>query len=157
MIKFRQKEYSNILKKVIRGGKKVTNKTGVTLTKKLSPTSKLKVHPKSNYQLNRETIETVQGMKEAGPRAVLTPINNLADNGIKYAAENPIAGVASPIPIPGSTAIGLGAEKLSKLFVPGYDRVTKKAQEKYTRSKLSQTLKRTRLPSINELTQVMPI
>ena len=169
MIKFRQKEYSSRGMKLVRGIKKALNRADTAfidgslkaqeklgISKGGPIASRVMVAPKTNYQINRETIKTVRGAQKTGRKIIETPLNEGLDSGIKYLAGNPISGVTALAPIPGSTAAGIIGEKALKSKIPAYSKATSKFQEGYSGSGFSKGLKKFRLPSIKEISNNLP-
>ena len=140
---------------IINGSLKAQDKLGIS--KKGPIASRVRVSPKTNHQINRETVRTVRSAQKTGRKILETPLNEGIDSGIRYAAGNPITAVTSLAPIPGSTAIGIVGEKTLKSKIPGYSKVTSKLQGGYSGSGFSKGLKKFRLPSIKEISQNLPV
>lgn len=167
MIKFRQKEYSTRKMKLLKGVKKAVNQADTAISNsslklqgKLGltgkgPASRVIISPKTDAQLSRETIKTVRGIERTGKKIIETPLNEGLDKGLGYVSGNPITFITSAAPIPGSTALGLAGEKALKTKLPGYGRVTRRLQEGYTKSPVSKGLRKMRMPSIGEITQMI--
>lgn len=165
MIKFRQREYSsNLGLKLVRGLKRGINKTDTAITNsslktkdkieelfglsKLKPkTAKVRVPEKSKFQINKETL----GVRDTGRKIINTPINEGIDNGIRFAAGNPMTAAGSLVPIPGGTAVGMVGDKFLKSGSLDYSVGTYALQDGYSKSKFSRYLRRKKLPSISEL------
>lgn len=178
MIILRDKQYSSKLMKAVKTAKRVGNtvmtaidnaglKTSNAIkeavTGKATPQHmKVGFKPKTNAQINRETIQRVRGAQRATKKAAqeiyYTP-GAIADRGIKFAAENPIAaaGQAGSVVLPtvnpaflgipvGSPSVAVNAA--AKKWRP-YDRATKKIANAYERSQVSQGLRA--MPSLPEI------
>lgn len=182
MIILRDKTYSSKLIKAVRTAKRVGNtvmtavdnaglKTSNAIREVVTgkPTPlymKAEVRPKTNTQINRETIQKVRGAQKAAKKAAqeiyYTP-GAVADKGIKFAAENPIAAagqagsVILPTVNPALLGVPIGSPSAAvnaaaKKWKP-YNRATKKMANAYGRSQVSQGLRA--MPSLPEIaTQV---
>lgn len=147
--------------KVVRGVKKVANKVDTALVNgslkiqdKLKGTpsvTKVKVAPKTNHQINKETIKTVREAQETGRKILETPINEGLDQGFRFASGNPMTAIVAGVPVPGSTAVAAVGEQALKSKVPIYNKATEKLQEGYSKSKFSRKLRKARLPSLKDL------
>ena len=175
MIILRQKEYASKLSKVVRSVKRVGNntmtvidnaglKTGNAVKKFITGKNipaqvEANFKPKTNFQINRETINAKNVVKDA-VNAVKERPGAVLDNGISFAAKNPIAAagqvgsVALPMADPVFSGIPIGTPSTvldvtaKKVFKP-YDRCTERISRAYDRSNFSRSLRR--MPNATEV------
>lgn len=178
MIILRDKQYSSKLMKAVKTAKRVGNtvmtaidnaglKTGNAIkevvTGKATPQHmKVGFKPKTNAQINRETVQQVRGAQRATKKAAqeiyYTP-GAMADKGIRYAAENPIAatGNAASVVLPAVNPIwaaipvgapSIGAETIAKRGGV-YRKSTQWLGRKYGQSNVSKGLRA--MPSLPEV------
>jgi hypothetical protein len=170
MIILRQKEHSSKLMKVVRTMKRAGNnivtaidnaglKAGNTakeiVTGKPTPAHmKVRFRPKTNQQINRETVNQVRGtqkaIKDTAEGIYYTP-GQMVDKGIKYSAENPIAatGNAASVVLPAVNPVwaaipvggpSIGVEAAAKK-VGFYKKGTQRLGEAYRKSGVSRGLR----------------
>jgi hypothetical protein len=137
-------------------GLKVGDTVKEIVTGKPTPAHmKVKFRPKTNQQINRETVSQVRGIpsavKNAAKKAYYTP-GQVIDEGVKFAAENPIAAVGGvgskglmfAVPETAALPIGNGAllvdVGLKKNF-PRYQRWTQRMGNAWEGTRTSQALK----------------
>lgn len=176
MVKFKQKNYSSLGAKLLKGLKKTANRVDTSIInsslkaqRNLGLMKKIpghevfnKVSPKSNYQINRETVDSIKKAKKFLPskhsnaktknklnKILTTPINELSDDFLNLVAENPLTGISTISPIVGSTAVVSPLEnKVIKKFIPGYEKMTKKLGDNYKKSTVSKKIRSLKSPSI---------
>lgn len=180
MLILRDKEYSSRWLQTIRGARKAGNRAmtaidnfglragnaikEVVTGKQVPAHMKVTFQPKTTAQINRETVAGKMAAKRAGEKIVYTP-GAVANDGIKYAVENPITasvGVASKVAMvtnPATAAIpfgniALGGEMALKRVAPGYSRATKRVGEAYGRSGFSRRMQN--LPSLPTMANTIP-
>ena len=169
MIKFRQKEYSGLGTKILHSVKKAANRIDTSIANrslkvqdklgtdklfladknplKRKSGRKIKISPKTNRQIHRETVES----REAAKKIYKAPMNENIDDGLKFASGNPIAAISGSYPAPGSALAGKSVDSATKFFIPPYEKATRKLQSKYAGSKFSKSLRNRRLPSLEEI------
>ena len=162
MIKFKQKGYPNLGVKVLKKSlkKKTAKNTSIMNAVKTQGNSGLMngapqhkdltgVASKSNYQ---ETVDSIAPKKGKLEKALTTPINELSNSFLKSAAENPLMGISTVSPIPGSTLVAAPLEnKVFKRFIPGYKKVTENLGNRYKNSALSKKIRSLKSPSILDI------
>ena len=155
-------------------GLKVSNTAKEIVTGKPTPSHmKVKFKPKTDKEINKETVQKVQQIREMPKKAAATGANvalqvyhtpgAVLDEGIKFASKNPIAAagqggsVVLPILNPAFLGIPVGSPSVAinaaaKKWKP-YDRVTERMSNAYGRSSFSQGLRA--MPTLPEVaTQV---
>ena len=118
MIKFRQKNFARI----------ITRKSPMTRFRRI---------------IGAKTAKIRRSVKNEANKAAMNPGKYVSDT-TQYVLENPIAstGIAagySVAPVPGTTAVSIGAENLAKK-VPIYKRVTKSMGELYKKSRIPEII-----------------
>jgi len=175
MIILRQKEYASNLLKAVRSVKRIGNnaitavnnaglKTGNTIKKVITGKSvpvqvEAGFKPKTNFQINRETVKAKNAVKDAA-NAIKERPGVVLDNGISFAAKNPIAaaGQIGSVTLPMANPIFLGipigtpsvaADLAAKKFIKPYGKYTEKIARAYDRSNFSRNLRR--MPNATEV------
>ena len=108
MIKFRQKEYSNVVTKAIYNKKKIAN-----VFRKASKR-------KSSMGIRRDTVKSARELKHAKNELILNPGHVIGEKVIRPTVEAPVTGIASKFfPLPGSTAAQITVlAPIEKKFYP---------------------------------------
>jgi hypothetical protein len=175
MIILRQKEYASRLLKAVRSVKRAGNsamtvidnaglKTGNTIKKFVTGKSipaqvEANFKPKTNFQINRETVKAKNVVKDAA-NAVKERPGAVLDDGISFAAKNPIAAagqvgsVALPLADPVFLGVPIGTpsaviDVTAKKFIKPYDKYTERISRAYDRSNFSRNLRR--MPNATEV------
>jgi len=175
MIILRQKEYASRLLKAVRSIKRAGNnvmtavdnaglKAGNTIKKAITgkniPVSaEANFKPKSNFQINRETVRVKNAVKDA-TNAIKERPGAVLDDGISFAAKSPIAaaGQVGSVTLPLANPIFLGIpigtpsvaiDVAAKKLIKPYGRYTERIARAYDRSNFSRNLRR--MPNATEV------
>ena len=174
MIILRQKEYASRLLKTVRSVKRAGNnamtvvnnaglKTGNTIKKVITGKNipvpaEANFKPKSNFQINRETVRVKNAVKDATNTIKERP-GAVLDDGISFAAKSPIAaaGQVGCVTLPLANPIFLGIplvtpsaviDVAAKEFIKPYSKFTERVARAYDRSNFSRNLRR--MPNVTE-------
>lgn len=162
MIIFRQKEHSSKVMKVIRtmkragnnvitaidnAGLKAGNVAKEIVTGKPTPAHmKVKFRPKTNQQINKETVKQVRGIQESAntlkDAAIMDPggtAGQLINQGvIQRATKSPVSAMMPLAPIPGATSTSIAVAPLEQKV---WDHVNQVGVGKYTIGRIVKPVK----------------